>query len=70
MTVSTIFLLLLIYTTGNVWATVLPRRSWAVGTRYEFLAPVLEFINPGQFSLKEVRIMFNPLIFNFKRRLS
>ena len=55
MTVSTVFLLLIIYTTGNGWAKLFPRRSWVVGTRLERLAPVFHFINPGPFSLKEVR---------------
>ena len=53
--VSTVFLLLLIYTAGNVWARFFPARSWVVGTRLEWLAPVFDFINPGsKFSIKEV----------------
>ena len=56
MTVSTVFLLLIIYTAGNTWAKLFPRSSWVVGTRFEQLAPVFHFINPGPFSLKEVRI--------------
>jgi hypothetical protein len=56
MTVSTVFLLLIIYTTGNGWAWLFPRRNWVVGTRFEWLAPVFHFINPGPFSLKEVRL--------------
>jgi hypothetical protein len=55
MAVSTVFLLLIIYTTGIGWAKLLPRRAWVAGTRFEQLAPVFHFINPGPFSLKEVR---------------
>ena len=56
MSVSTVFLLLLIYTTGNIWAKFFPTRSWVVGTRLEWLAPVFDFINPGyKFSIKEVK---------------
>lgn len=62
MTVSTVFLLLIIYTTGNAWAKFLPRRSWVADTRFERLAPVFHFINPGPFSLKEVRIFHLPLM--------
>ncbi|GJE91208.1 oligopeptide transporter [Phanerochaete sordida] len=51
--VSTVFLLLLIYTVGNAWAKLLPRASWVRGTRFERLAPVLDVINPGDFGLKE-----------------
>ncbi|KAF9446473.1 oligopeptide transporter [Macrolepiota fuliginosa MF-IS2] len=53
MTVSTVFLLLLIYTFGNVWAKFLPTRGKFVGTPFQFLAPIFGFINPGPFSLKE-----------------
>nr|AGA20377.1 oligopeptide transporter 6 [Phanerodontia chrysosporium] len=52
-TVSTVFLLLLIYSIGNLWATFLPRAAWVGNTRFARLAPVLEFINPGEFRLKE-----------------
>ncbi|KAF8882526.1 oligopeptide transporter [Gymnopilus junonius] len=45
MTVSTVFLLLLIYTIGNAWAKFVPQRSWTGG--------FFHFINPGPFSLKE-----------------
>ena len=55
-TVSTVFLLLLIYTVGNAWAVLLPRASSVEGTRLARLAPVLEFVNPGEFRLKEVRL--------------
>ena len=54
MAVSRVFLMLLIYTIGNGWALFFPKRSWVVGTRLEFLAPVFNFINPGPFSIKEV----------------
>ncbi|KDR80162.1 hypothetical protein GALMADRAFT_61865 [Galerina marginata CBS 339.88] len=53
MSVSTVFLLLLIYTFGNGWAKFFPKRTWVEGTRFERLAPVVHFINPGPFSLKE-----------------
>ncbi|KIM46930.1 hypothetical protein M413DRAFT_16493 [Hebeloma cylindrosporum] len=53
MTVSSVFLLLIIYTIRNGWAKFLPRRGWVVGTRFERLAPVFHFINPGPFCLKE-----------------
>ncbi|OCH87394.1 oligopeptide transporter [Obba rivulosa] len=53
MSVSTVFLLLLIYSVGRVWATFLPRGSSVEGTRFSRLAPVLEFINPGEFRIKE-----------------
>ena len=59
MTVSTVFLLLIIYTVGNGWAKFFPQRSWVVGTRFEPLAPVFHFINPGPFSLKEVRNLWS-----------
>jgi hypothetical protein len=54
MSVSAVFLMLLIYTTGNGWAKLFPKLSWVVGTRLESLAPIFNFINPGPFSLKEV----------------
>lgn len=68
MTVSTVFLLLLIYTFGTAWATFLPRRSWVAGTRLEYLAPVLEFINPGEFNLKEVSTLHANPTFVFVSR--
>ena len=52
--VSTVFLLLIIYMVGIVWAKYLPRASWVEGTRFAGLAPVLQFINPGEFRIKEV----------------
>ncbi|KAJ3557724.1 hypothetical protein NM688_g1317 [Phlebia brevispora] len=51
--VSTVFLLLLIYSVGEAWATVVPRASLVEGTRLSWLAPFLHFINPGPFGLKE-----------------
>ncbi|KAL0960205.1 hypothetical protein HGRIS_011838 [Hohenbuehelia grisea] len=53
MHVSTVFLLLVIYTVGNAWAYVLPRRTWVAGTRLEFLSGLFHFINPGPFTMKE-----------------
>jgi len=52
--VSTVFLLLIIYTFGNAWAKCLPRRTLVEGTAFEILAPILDFVNPGAFTLKEV----------------
>jgi hypothetical protein len=51
--VSTVFLLLIIYTLGVFWATFLPKRSQVEGTRFEWLGPTLDFVNPGVFGLKE-----------------
>ncbi|KAL4079664.1 OPT oligopeptide transporter protein-domain-containing protein [Scleroderma citrinum] len=51
--VSTVFLLLLIHSMGLTWSRVLPRRSSVEGTRYVKLGPFLEFINPGEFRIKE-----------------
>ncbi|KAF5311075.1 hypothetical protein D9619_007886 [Psilocybe cf. subviscida] len=53
MTVSTVFLLLLIYTFGNFWARFLPKSNWVKGGRFERFAPLFHFINPGPFTLKE-----------------
>ncbi|KAI8974273.1 OPT oligopeptide transporter protein-domain-containing protein [Trametes punicea] len=53
-TVSTVFLLLLIYSVGIAWAKYLPRAEWVEGTRLARLAPALRFINPGEFRIKEV----------------
>lgn len=58
MTVSTVFLLLFTYTVGNAWAKFLPTKASVTGTRLEFLGPVIGFVNPGEFSLKEVRCVF------------
>ena len=55
MTVSTVFLLLLIYTVGQAWAMYFPKASWVEGTRFAGLAPLLNFLNPGPFQIKEVR---------------
>ncbi|KAH8982788.1 oligopeptide transporter [Lactarius akahatsu] len=51
--ISTVFLLLVIYSMGVFWSTFFPRRSWVKETRFEWLGPTLHFINPGQFRLKE-----------------
>ncbi|KAF9269595.1 oligopeptide transporter [Marasmius fiardii PR-910] len=51
--VSTVFLLLITYTIGEVMANFLPRRSTVEGTRLQFLGPALHVINPGPFQLKE-----------------
>ncbi|KAF9269597.1 oligopeptide transporter [Marasmius fiardii PR-910] len=51
--VSTVFLLLVTYTFGEIMANFLPRRSTVEGSRLQFLGPVLHVINPGPFRLKE-----------------
>ncbi|KAH9042868.1 oligopeptide transporter [Lactarius hengduanensis] len=51
--ISTVFLLLVIYSMGVFWSTFFPRRSWVKETRFEWLGPTLHFINPGEFRLKE-----------------
>ncbi|KAH9972971.1 oligopeptide transporter [Lactifluus volemus] len=51
--VSTVFLLLVIYSIGLLWSTFLPNRSSVEGTRYQWLGPTLHIINPGKFKLKE-----------------
>ncbi|KAI6040850.1 OPT oligopeptide transporter protein-domain-containing protein, partial [Pisolithus marmoratus] len=51
--VSTVFLLLLIYSWGLAWAKFIPRRSSVEGTRFEKLGPILEFLNPSEFKIKE-----------------
>ncbi|KAG9100791.1 hypothetical protein FRC06_003729 [Ceratobasidium sp. 370] len=50
--VSGIFLLLLVYTIGNAWAILLPRPA-AFESRIPWLVPVFRVINPGPFGLKE-----------------
>ncbi|KAH9890519.1 oligopeptide transporter [Cubamyces lactineus] len=52
-TVSTVFLLLLIYSVGVAWAKYFPRAEWVKDTRFARLGPVLHFINPGEFRIKE-----------------
>ncbi|KAI0781468.1 oligopeptide transporter [Trametes elegans] len=51
--VSTVFLLLLIYTVGLAWAKYMPREEWVKGTRFERFSPFLRFLNPGEFKIKE-----------------
>ncbi|KAI0068493.1 OPT superfamily oligopeptide transporter [Artomyces pyxidatus] len=51
--ISTVFLLLIIYSFGVFWATFFPKRSWVEGTRFARFGNVFEFINPGEFRLKE-----------------
>ena len=41
---------------GKGWAKLFPESSRVVGTRLESFAPVLHFINPGPFSIKEVKL--------------
>ncbi|TBU24794.1 oligopeptide transporter [Dichomitus squalens] len=52
-TVSTVFLLLIIWSVGIFWAKYFPKASWVEGTRFAWLAPTLRFINPGEFRIKE-----------------
>lgn len=52
------FLLLVIYTFGVFWETILPKRHVVEGTRLEWLGPTLHLINPGNFKLKEVRFLY------------
>ena len=54
MTVSTVFLLLIIYTVGTAWAKFLPRRETVRGTRFDSLGSVFHLLNPGDFGIKEV----------------
>ncbi|KAF9242072.1 OPT oligopeptide transporter protein-domain-containing protein [Melanogaster broomeanus] len=51
--VSTVFLLLLVYSVGVAWAKFIPHRSWVQGTRFEMFGPIIEFVNPGEFGIKE-----------------
>lgn len=52
-TVSSVFLLLLIYSTGLAWGEFLPGASSVKSTRNEHLTGVLELVNPGPFRIKE-----------------
>lgn len=63
-------MLLLIYTFGVAWSIFFPRRSWVEGTRLQALTPVLEFINPGEFKLKEVCRIFILLISKMLKSMS
>ena len=54
--VSAVFLLLLVFSTGLAWSKILPRRESVEGTRFVKLGPFLEFINPGEFGIKEVSL--------------
>ncbi|KAI8968690.1 OPT oligopeptide transporter protein-domain-containing protein [Trametes punicea] len=56
-TVSTVFLLLLIYSVGIAWAKYLPRAEWVEGTRLARLAPALRFINPASSVLKRYHVI-------------
>ncbi|TFY79230.1 hypothetical protein EWM64_g4787 [Hericium alpestre] len=61
-TISTVFLLLIIYIFGTFWAAFFPRRSWVEGTRFaNSLGPVFEFINPGEFKIKEASPAFDAM---------
>ncbi|KAF9519299.1 hypothetical protein BS47DRAFT_1324590 [Hydnum rufescens UP504] len=52
-TVSGIFLLLILYTLGNAWALLLPQRHVFEARGWRRLAKVAHFVNPGTFGLKE-----------------
>jgi hypothetical protein len=49
-----VFLLLVVYSLGTAWAAILPRKELVEGTRFAALAPVLHFVNPCDFGIKEV----------------
>ncbi|KAI0955058.1 hypothetical protein AcW1_006752 [Taiwanofungus camphoratus] len=51
--VSTVFLLLLIYSVGTAWAKFLPNAASVEKSYFSCLKPVLEIINPGEFRIKE-----------------
>jgi OPT family oligopeptide transporter len=53
MVVSSVFLLLIVYTSGQLWYKLMPRKSWVEGTRWERFGWILHIINPGKFTLKE-----------------
>ncbi|KAL4079659.1 OPT oligopeptide transporter protein-domain-containing protein [Scleroderma citrinum] len=48
-----LFLLLIICASGLAWSKLLPQRSSVEGTRFTVLAPVLGFLNTGEFRIKE-----------------
>jgi hypothetical protein len=52
--VSSMFLLLIIYSCGLAWAKILPTQSSVEGTRFEGMGSIIHFLNPGPFGLKEV----------------
>jgi hypothetical protein len=58
--ITGVFLLLIIWVFGVAWAKVFPRAEWVEGTRYASFAPVLHFINPGEFRIKEVNLILAP----------
>ena len=61
-TISPIFLLLVIYVAGNAWASCLPKGTHNARTRLAFLSPFFGFINPGPFTLKEVHPTTNYVV--------
>ncbi|WWC59398.1 uncharacterized protein I303_101953 [Kwoniella dejecticola CBS 10117] len=53
---DSIFLVLIAYVLGNAWARVLPTKSFVerrLPNQARWLAPIVHFINPGHFGLKE-----------------
>lgn len=60
--VSGIFLLLILYTFGNLWAKVLPTGAVFQARGWTRAAKVAHFINPGPFGLKEVCELYTPSI--------
>ncbi|KAF9519304.1 hypothetical protein BS47DRAFT_1370739 [Hydnum rufescens UP504] len=52
-TVSGIFLMLILYTFGNVWAVLLPQRHIFEARGWVRAAKAAHFVNPGAFGLKE-----------------
>ena len=58
-TISSIFLLLFVYTIGKAWARFLPTGdTFENNPRWAWLASTARFINPGPFGLKEVCLIF------------
>jgi hypothetical protein len=55
--ISGVFLQLVIWTFGRAWELVVPTGARIRGTRLGALAPILDFINPGTFRIKEVRFV-------------
>jgi hypothetical protein len=45
--------MLVVWTFGQLWAAVIPNGDRFKGTRLARLAPILNFVNPGPFRIKE-----------------
>jgi hypothetical protein len=55
--ISGVFLQLIIWSFGRAWEYIIPRGSKVQGTRFAGLVPILDFLNPGEFRIKEVNII-------------